>query len=293
MDIQFHFCRPEIKEVFDSGESARNPGKIVVNPGQVECHQEREILIPIEGAATFFFDRNTFSARHGTAFLIDSWISHSVISQPEQEKAIQLWIHLHDTKIFASLVKVTASQEDQAEWASSVELPQELLTLLSRRWDLLRNPRLPCEIADKIRHSIIETILDELEFLETGPVNKNGARIKPVQFIKRYIESTRGRGCTIAGFEKIIGYNRCYLARLFKAQTGVSITNFIHQVRWGHYAVAFARGFSQKEIAEQLGFSCQSAFSRWKKIFSRDVWQDVHSASPARKTRAVKPAFKP
>ena len=292
MDMQFHFCRPAIRVIIAVENTAMHPGQMSAPAGQVECHQEREILIPLEGTATIIFDRKSFCAKTGTAFLIDSWVSHSVISQPEQEKVLQLWIHLHDKKIFASLVRVTCPPLKQVALAS-IELPQELLTLLSRRWDLLHNSQIPPELADKIRHSIMDFVLDELEFLESSTVNKNGARNNPVQFIKRYVENTRGRGCSIADFEKIIGYNRCYLARLFKAQTGVSITNFINQVRFGHYTVASAKGFSQKEIADQLGFSCQSAFSRWKKSFSRNASQKSTPVCTARKKTATMPALRP
>jgi len=91
--------------------------------------------------------------------------------------------------------------------------------------------------------------------------------MEPIKFIKRYIESTHGCNCVIADFEKTTGYDRSYLARLFKAKTGTTISDYINQVRFGFVTVASGRGLTQKEIAVQLGFSNSSSLSRWKKTY--------------------------
>jgi len=266
-NMQLKFVRPEITEIFYDEDNSNYPEAFDgVSPIKIERHQEREILIPLAGSFTFFLGKNTFHAERGMAFLIDSWVSHSAGYLAEQEGQIQLWIHLHPKNIFATLLKIIAGVPVRSEWTSA-ELPIELLTLISRRWNMLDNPQLSSELAKKIRHSIVEVILDELEFLNNYQVNNSGAHMEPIKFIKRYIESTHGCNCVIADFEKTTGYDRSYLARLFKAKTGTTISDYINQVRFGFVTVASGRGLTQKEIAVQLGFSNSSSLSRWKKTY--------------------------
>lgn len=265
MNMQFQFVRPEITEIFCDEDKSNRP-RTAAGGIQIERHQEREILIPLRGAFTFFFGGNTFHAERGMAFLIDSWVSHSSGYQAEEEEQIQFWVHLHPKNIHASLLKSAAGDSSRSEWTSAV-LPTELLTLISRRWDMLENPQLSPELVRTIHRSIVEMILDELEFLNNYQVDNHGAHTDPVTFIKRHIECIHGCNCVIADFEKTTGYNRSYLARLFKAKTGITISDYIDQVRFGFVSVASGRGLTQKEIATQLGFSNSSSLSRWKKTY--------------------------
>ncbi len=267
MNMQFKFVRPEITEIFCDEDKSNHPeASTEISPVRIERHQEREILIPLDGAFTFFFGENTFHAERGMAFLIDSWGAHSSGYQITMEEQVQLWIHFHPKNIYATLLKIVAGDPLLSEWTSA-ELPFELLALISRRWNMLENPQLSPELAKTIRRSIVETVLDELEFLNNYQVNNSGAHLDPVKFIKRYVESTHGCNCVIADFEKTTGYDRSYLARLFKTKTGITISDYINQVRFGFVTVASGQGLTQKEIAAQLGFSNLSSLSRWKKTY--------------------------
>ncbi|MFA6931234.1 MAG: AraC family transcriptional regulator [Lentisphaeria bacterium] len=281
MTSQFQFIRPKVSLVYCGVDVTEPGGKPPAISGKVERHQEREIFIPLSGATTFFLNDHSFPARCGTAFLMDAWESHSFGCQVTKKKQTQLWIHLHEKNIFATFLRNFAFGVDLLEW-TIIELPLELLYLLSRRWDMLKTPLVAEELAKRMRPSMIAVILDEFEFTNQAvgspserklfdsvpyPVSLSGARANPVRFIKRYIESVHGCNCVIADFEKKIGYNRSDLARLFKAETGISISDYINQVRFGFMNVAAGRGLTQKEIADQLGFSGLSSFSRWKKTY--------------------------
>ncbi len=210
MNMQFKFVRPEITEIFCDEDKSNHPeASTEISPVRIERHQEREILIPLDGAFTFFFGENTFHAERGMAFLIDSWGAHSSGYQITMEEQVQLWIHFHPKNIYATLLKIVAGDPLLSEWTSA-ELPFELLALISRRWNMLENPQLSPELAKTIRRSIVETVLDELEFLNNYQVNNSGAHLDPVKFIKRYVESTHGCNCVFAVFENTTGYDRSF-----------------------------------------------------------------------------------
>ena len=68
----------------------------------------------------------------------------------------------------------------------------------------------------------------------------------------------------MAELEKLTGFNRFYLMRLFKAEYGMTIGEYINCVRRGFVAGA-AKNLRQKEIAAMLGFKSAAAFWLWKK----------------------------
>ena len=86
-----------------------------------------------------------------------------------------------------------------------------------------------------------------------------------IERVQNYIEINYGRNSSIAELEKFSGYNRYYLMRLFKAQTGFTILQYINQIRKRVAEDALKRNISQKEIAYQLGFFSPAAFWLWKK----------------------------
>jgi two-component system response regulator YesN len=90
-------------------------------------------------------------------------------------------------------------------------------------------------------------------------------KIEIIERVQNYIEINYGRNLSIAELEKFSGYNRYYLMRLFKAQTGFTILQYINQIRKRVAEDALKRNISQKEIAYQLGFFSPAAFWLWKK----------------------------
>lgn len=67
---------------------------------------------------------------------------------------------------------------------------------------------------------------------------------------------------TAAGIAERLGYNRSYLAVIFKRETGQTITEFILNRRVEAAKSLISGGIRLSEIAEMLGFSSQSHFCR-------------------------------
>jgi len=84
-----------------------------------------------------------------------------------------------------------------------------------------------------------------------------------IDMIKEHIVNTSGKSLTIDKLARIAGYSKFHFLRLFKQHSGKSIHEFINTVRVSKVKNMLTSGYSKKEIAEELGFSCASSFSYW------------------------------
>lgn len=84
-----------------------------------------------------------------------------------------------------------------------------------------------------------------------------------------FIYDNLGHKLSAETLANVAGYNRSYLAVLFKKETGLTITDYILETRINTAISMLENGVKMSEIASTLGFSSQSHFcARFKQITS-------------------------
>lgn len=81
--------------------------------------------------------------------------------------------------------------------------------------------------------------------------------------IQQYIEANVGKDMSLDLLERIFGYSKYHLLRIFKNYTGMTVQEWIDTCRIEYTKQALQEGSSKKKITADLGFSCPAAFSRW------------------------------
>jgi len=77
-----------------------------------------------------------------------------------------------------------------------------------------------------------------------------------------------GSPLTLEHWARQVGASERTLARLFERELALSFGQWRQQVRLAHAAPLIARGMPLSQVAEQLGYTSQSAFSAmFKKTF--------------------------
>lgn len=94
-----------------------------------------------------------------------------------------------------------------------------------------------------------------------------------------YISDNLHEKLTAADIAEKMGYNRSYLAVLFRRETGQTITGFILERRIEAAKSLIAGGIKLSEIAGMLGFSSQSHFCR--------CFKEVTGVTPAEFRKSV------
>lgn len=235
-----------------------------VPPG---IHAHREILLVLRGRCDFPLNHRMISPQAGDVVMIDEWIAHCAGYSANDRDLLHCWIQLRRDRISMWYAQLDFRGE-RTLWTPCAPLPGDLRMLLNRRWDAFSE--LPEAEAlpqlDRFMRGPLAMLLDEIRLqfsrhADEEPRAAGDRRIVPV--IQRIIEAENGRNCSLERLEKQIGYNRYYLAHLFKHATGLTVGEYIDQVRLNFTAAAEQCGMRRKEIAFGLGFSSPSAFARW------------------------------
>lgn len=244
-------------------------GQAVGAGEEVHCHthERRELLYVVEGSSRFVCHDSAFEAVSGSLFLIDRWQPHAVGYRPEDHGLYHLWLSLYSSEeLNVSPVRVVENGEYNLR-VPSFTLPREYAMMLERRWELAREEGGAQGAYERLLRVPLLAVLDEVERLlhDVAAEERPGTEAVDgvMESVRSYILSHNARGCSLERLEKLSGYSRFYLAHRFRAVTGMTIGEYINEVRKEYTAAALRRGMRQKEIAAELGFSSPANFWTW------------------------------
>ena len=106
-----------------------------------------------------------------------------------------------------------------------------------------------------------ELILDELARAPSRPIRVPLPRDKRLKALCEALIDAPGDTQTLAGRARAAGASERTLARLIERELGMSFGQWRQQVRLAHGASLIARGLPLWQVAEQLGYASQSAFT--------------------------------
>ena len=230
---------------------------------RIERHANREILLVVGGATSFILNGEYYQACPGSVFFIDHWVPHKLAYLPEETDFMHIWIHLHKGKLFAALFHVEDGMKSGRR--DVVLFPSEIYCLLNKRWESMKKSQKNESAKQEYQRNMVQLLCSEMALSEAIGAKNTPSNNEIIESVQNYIDINYGRNSTIAELEKFSGYNRYYLMRLFKAQTGLTILQYINQVRRRITRDALGRNISQKEIAYQLGFSSPATFWIWRR----------------------------
>ncbi|MES2295422.1 MAG: helix-turn-helix transcriptional regulator [Pseudomonadota bacterium] len=111
-------------------------------------------------------------------------------------------------------------------------------------------------------------ILDELAGAATRPIRVPLPRDKRLQALCERLITEPSNTLPLARWAPQVGASERTLARLFEQELGMSFGQWRQQVRLAHAAPLIARGMPMAQVAAELGYSSQSAFSAmFKKMY--------------------------
>ena len=108
---------------------------------------------------------------------------------------------------------------------------------------------------------IADLILDELPRLDTRPIRVPMPRDKRLKALCEALLADPGAALTLQQWAQQVGASERTLARLFEKELGMRFGQWRQQARLAHAAPLMARGLPLSQVAEQLGYASQSAFT--------------------------------
>lgn len=244
-------------------------------------HPRCEFVFALEGSSRYMFNNSVYDFEVGTAFLIDSWITHASGYTKQDNNLLHLWGNLDGEHMSACILRISLSGQYELDSnARLIEFSSELARIFTIRWNrLFAIKNATDEIVMQYMRAPLNMILDETAFqaYENFPSDKGPRDISEI--LRTYIRIRNGYGCSLEHLEQISGYSRYHLAHRFQEQMGITIGDYINQVRIEYTRSAFKRGLKQKEIAFGLGFSSPSTFWNWLQKHKDLLCEKIHHES--------------
>ena len=232
------------------------------SPIAIDRHGQCEMLFVLEGRSTFLYRDRLWGLSPGTLVAIAPWETHAFGYGPRDNGLLHLWLRLRPDQITGSCIGVEGGRMRPAEnFAAITGTP---CVYLSRRWaDAAAESDAPVQAAT-LRHVCESALLEfALGFRKRG--EPRDVASETAAFVEDYIARQHGRDCSLAKLERLTGYSRFHLSRLFHRQCGMTIGQAINASRLNFLADAESQGLKQRSIAEALGFASPSAFCLWKR----------------------------
>ncbi len=245
-----------------------------------------EKMPPIESLDKFLQADDSRRSRYLTRIQID--VSRPMIlclcsAQESQVAAIDTLIrHYMESRV--SVIRAMCSSAHACvlwlfqDAASDVTptLISNMLETVNNSYQATTRENFSCVIAQAHLDSF-SRILDELKSSQADSSDRQGsvAVLNPLQhksseyairFVKQYIKEHISEDITISMLASVTGYNADYLARTFRSQTGLTIGQYIINVRMQRIkTLMLDDNLSLDDIAQQTGFSSRAYFNRFIK----------------------------
>ncbi|HOF89516.1 MAG TPA: AraC family transcriptional regulator [Armatimonadota bacterium] len=226
-------------------------------------HANLEVLFFLDGAGWHGHRGNVYPCAPGTVLLFDAFEEHDRNCPPSAPDADHLWVALTREHAIARRVAVRAGRLTFAE--RSLLLARDdprvsgafLLRNLAETPPLTRRLRIISALATLLAGVI------EAGGREDDPEDPRLFRQRMIATVQQHIRDTAGRGATLDHLARLAGYSKYHFLRLFSAQTGTTVHQYIDDCRRARARQRLGEGASKKAIARELGFSCPAAYSRW------------------------------
>ena len=234
---------------------------------KVDSHKRKELLYIFSGTSYQMLQDKVFLATPGTVFLINSWEKHAFEYGNKDNNLMHMWLHCDKDHMAGSAIRII-SHGNYMLTPYKISYDIGTYDLLLRKWDEYKKHQAQNNAdVNFYLKSILNILLEDFlikNFIEEKQNSKSIiAKDDIPEIIRNYIKQTNGKNCTMKHLEKISGYNRYYLAHIFREKYNQTIGNLINMARVEYTRNALAHKIRQKEISAKLGFGSPVSFNAW------------------------------
>lgn len=232
-------------------------------------HAHREILFIISGQGQLGYLGRVYPYRPGTIFLFDSFEPHDLNCPDSFTGMEHLWLIVMRDHFVARLLSIRRGEYLwPGEWNYLLSHREAELHAENDLFRLRDDAGFPAEYLRMRIYAVISMLITALiraGYTEPVYEDRDSFQSRIVATIQQHIQETAGNGVSLESLARISGYSKFHFLRLFREHTGQTVHEYIDYCRLQRVRKLLESGYSKKAVSAALGFSCQSAFSRWYK----------------------------
>lgn len=244
------------------GEPNHDPAHVAWMERNTHSHPYREVLFVLAGRGTHGYLGNTYALRPGTVFVFDGGESHDSMWPQFAPDADHLWIGAAGDHFIARGLSVREGRLAPGGWQEVVAAAEAGLN----GEEALACPTAgPAELRRVKLMGALQSLLATLAArgYAERPASALPEHERVIRALAGHIQETAGAGLSMDTLARLSGYSKYHFQRLFRQVTGLTVHGYVDVCRLERVRQLQARGQTQAQIAQELGFSCPAAFSRW------------------------------
>lgn len=256
-------CRPELYH------DPEYRGWYLSQGSNRERHLWKETLIAVEGSCPFGWRHEVFDVRSGSVLFIEAMEYHSMFYPDGTPDILHLWLSWIEAehRLIPSLV---CSRNGQPVVKSMkhpnirVEPYNSFLSL----WDKIDGEDEVSQVnIERFKAAIIVVAMELLYSEEKRAEDPDDIR-QVVHTIQSFIDSHPENNLSLDELATLSGYSKYHFHRMFKEATGETVHDYTTKRKTAHAYQLLKCGHSCSSVAESLGFTSLSSFSRWFKTYT-------------------------
>ncbi len=227
------------------------------------AHSYPEVLFVMSGEGYFGYRGDCYPIIPGSVFILNSSEEHDNLYPQWASEFDHLWLHFVQDSILTGIV---SARGNAVTTTNQSVISEKTIPWTHSLFDYTNHSHLPTGLRRLRIYSAISILIST--FIQSGLPERHigdqsSFQKQIVTAIEQHIQQTYGKGLNLDALAVISGYSKFHFERLFKQHTGRSVHQYINECRTAKVTQMIGDGYSKKEIASVLGFSRQSAFSRW------------------------------
>ncbi len=247
---------------FAAPSLATGDAPLVQRPGHwaQHAHGHRELMFALSGDVPYGVGGQVYRCRAGTWLVLEPFEEHDDGYGDQPPDLDHLWVSLVDDRVFVRIYQVRARTLIPSP---VVSVGADTAGEMRRALDDARSLR---ETQPALARARVAGACAALAARLLAPVDHaapQDAQSEAIDAILRHIDHCSGKGVSIKHLARIAGYSPFHFARVFRKRTGRTVHQYVDACRRDAYLDLRSRSIAHHEIADRLGFSCASAFSRW------------------------------
>ena len=245
---------------------SRSPGFLNWFKHHFHKHAYREIMIPLAGTGFYGVGNDLIKCRLGNIFFFEEGQYHQNGYPPFSPDCAHLWISLISHHASARIISMRRGKVTTSGGFKYFKSYPEIGVWLERCWQEEIPPDLPVALyRARLLSALLILLTDIIQAGFLQPRDSQHAAIikQTIRAIQNHVWETGGRDATLDNLSRIAGLSKYHFLRLFKKATGQSVHSFVNTARINRYHELLKARVAKKQIADQFGFSCPAAFSRW------------------------------